>query len=85
MVLYFILTSSFLGLVGRRGLGALMVGLLSLFLIKRTSLLKVNLNSGLEMSERRRVAEMWNRVVAHGIYLLASTVDRPHNPNLLKP
>ncbi len=49
---------------------------------KSTSLLKVSLNLGLEMPERWRVTEMWNRVVAHGIYLLVSSVDRPHNPNV---
>ncbi len=49
---------------------------------KSTSLLKLSLNLGLEMMERRRVTEMWNRVVAHGIYLVVSSVDRLHNPNV---
>lgn len=51
---------------------------------KSTSLLKLSLNLGLEMPERLRVTEMWNSVVAHGIYLLAYAVDRPHNPNVLE-
>jgi hypothetical protein len=74
-----------LGLVGRGwGRGGFDGWSLEPLSNKSTSLLKVSLNLGLEMAERLRVTEMWNNVVAHGIYLLASTVDRPHNPNVFE-
>ncbi len=58
----------------------LMVGLLSLFLIKVPSLLKLSLNLGLEMpGKTERVTEMWNRVVGlhmEFICLLPRFIDR---------
>lgn len=78
VVLYFILTSSFLGLVGRRGLGGFDGWSLEPLSNKRTSLLKVNLNLGLEMPERRRVAEICGIGWLHMefICLLLRLIDR---------